>query len=93
MIDAIGESTVQQTARIEHNQAENQKAVIANETERMAVERPVEKASEGDDAKNGKGNDQSRTRYAIDNNKLIIEQYGKNGELLLQLPAVHSEDA
>ncbi|MFH1985936.1 MAG: hypothetical protein ABIL58_29220 [Pseudomonadota bacterium] len=92
MIDAIGEATVQQTARVEHNQTENQKSVAANETQRVSAERPVEKAADGEGAKNKNPEDQSRTRYAIDQNRLILEQYGKNGELIMQLPPVHSEN-
>ena len=92
MIEAIGESAVQQTARLEHSQSENQRHVAASETEREAAERPVKEASSGAEAKDGGVDDQSRSRYNIDHNKLIIEQYSKSGELILQLPPVHSDN-
>ncbi len=91
MIDAIGESAVQQTARVEHSQTDNQRHVVTGETEQDVAQRPVKEASGGADASGGKGDDQSKTRYNIDHNRLVIEQYGKNGELILQLPLVHSE--
>lgn len=92
MIDAIGDSAVQQTARIEHSQTDNQRHVATRETENDVEQRPVKEASGGADAKSDSGDDQSKTRYNIDHNRLVIEQYGKNGELILQLPLVHSEN-
>jgi len=91
MIDAIGETTVQQTARTGHSHTETQRVVAAGETQRTLEERPVETAAESTAFGDGGPEDQSRTRYNFDKNKLIIEQYGKNGELILQLPPVHSE--
>lgn len=90
MIEGIGEVTAQQMTR------GDQQAVVAGqekaqrEINQAAAKRPVEKPADSPEAKT---EDQDQGRYNLEHKVPVYEKYGPHGELLLQLPPVHADEA
>lgn len=89
MINAIGEATVQQAIRVNHNNSINYKEVITQKTEQIRAERPVEKSDDSrrtDDnmAQDDKAGTTSRQR--IEEGEIILERYDKSGKLVQKIP-------
>ena len=92
MIELASEAVVQQVARTDQNQVLSHKDTVENETQKVVADRPIEKSEEAAEAKAETEQDESQTRYNLDHNRIVIEKYDENGELILQLPSVHSDD-
>lgn len=89
MINAIGEATVQQAIRANHNNLINDREVITQKTEQIREDRPVEKSDDSwraDD--NMAQNDKTGTtsQHRIEEGEIILERYDKNGKLIAKIP-------
>ncbi|MCP3955366.1 MAG: hypothetical protein GY697_24560 [Desulfobacterales bacterium] len=93
MIELASEATVQQVTRADQNQAFSQKDTVQHETQKVLADRPVEKSEESAKAKDAEKKDEIETRYNLENNRIIIEKYDENGDLILQMPPVHTDEA
>ena len=93
MIEIASEATVQQVTRAEQNQAFSHKDNVQQESQKVVADRPVEKSEESMKAKEAEKQDKSETRYNLENNRIIIEKYDEKGDLILQMPPVHSDEA
>ena len=91
MIELASEATVQQVNRTEQNQAFSHKETVQQEAREVLADRPVEKSEESVKAK--AADKQTETKYNLENNRIIIEKYDENGDLILQMPPVHSDEA
>jgi hypothetical protein len=92
MIELASEATVQQVTRADQNQAFNQKDTVQQETQKVLADRPVEKSEESAKAKPAEKQEETETKYNLENNRIIIEKYDENGDLILQMPPVHSDE-
>jgi len=87
MINAIGEATLQQTIRSNHHTPENEKELSQIKDDQVRQQRPVEKSGEGSNT--GMGNEQfeqTTTRNRIEDGKITLEVYGKDGKLKKKIP-------
>ena len=87
MINAIGEATIQQALRINHNNTINGKATVEVKAEQIKRERPVEKT--GDSSKSEMDlpdNLDTTTRHTIEKSKIIFERYDADGKLIRKIP-------
>ncbi len=92
MIELASEATVQQVTRTDQNQAFNHRDTVQHETQKVIADRPVEKSEESVKAKADEKQLETETRYNLENNRIIIEKYDENGDLILQMPPVHSNE-
>jgi len=92
MIELASEATVQQVTRADQNQAFSHKDSVQQETQKVVADRPVEKSEETVKAKTAEKQDETETKYNLEDNRIIIEKYDENGDLILQMPPVHSDD-
>ncbi|HGY11145.1 MAG TPA: hypothetical protein ENK36_02115 [Desulfobacterales bacterium] len=87
MINAIGEASIQQTMRTNHNNVVYDKEIIEQKATQAIQERPVEKTDAGPKSKmDTQGEDIARTRNTIENGKVILEKYDKDGKLIQRIP-------
>jgi len=93
MIELASEATVQQVTRTEQNQAFSHKETVQQEAREVLADRPVEKSEESVKAKATDKQTETETKYNLENNRIIIEKYDENGDLILQMPPVHSDEA
>ncbi len=93
MIELASEATVQQVTRAGQNQAFSHKETVQHEAQKVLADRPVEKSEESARAKAADKPDETETKYNLENNRIIIEKYDENGDLILQMPPVHSDEA
>ena len=88
MINAIGEATIQQAIRVNHNNTIHGKTTVEVKAEQMIRERPVEKT--GDSTKSEMDlpqNLDTTTRNDIKKDgEIIVEVYDADGKLLRKIP-------
>lgn len=95
MIHEIGEALVQPSVRTDHMQVDQVKAVAQQEAEKKVDDRPVEKSDPEAKAKlkaKEEKEDRSKSEYTLKGNKVVFEKYGRDGDLILQIPSVHSDE-
>ncbi len=93
MIELASEAIVQQVTRADQSQAFSHKDTVQQETQKVVTDRPVEKSEESVKAKAAEKQEETETRYNLENNRIIIEKYDENGDLILQMPPLHSDKA
>jgi len=87
MINAIGEASIQQTMRTNHNNVVYDKEIIEQKATQAIQERPVEKKDDTPRSKmNTQSQDMTSTRNIIKNGKIILEKYDENGKLIQRIP-------
>ena len=92
MIELASEATVQQVTRADQNQAFSHKDTVQHETQKVIADRPVEKSEESTKAKAAEKQDETETRYNLEDNRITFEKYDENGNLILQVPAVLTDE-
>jgi len=93
MLHEIGDTLAQQPVRADQIQVEQTRAISQQEADRKAEERPVEKTEDRVKIKLEEKKDRSKAEYTLKGKKVVFEKYGKDGDLILQLPSVHSDQA
>ena len=87
MINAIGEATMQQHIRTNYNTEIFDKDLAVQKTDRIREKRPVEKSDDGEKPEmNMQSQDNMRSRNNIEDGKLVVEKYDKNGKLIKKTP-------
>ena len=87
MINAIGEASIQQIMRTNNNNVVYDKEIIEQKVTQAIRERPVEKTDDGPRSKmDTQQHDMARTRNTIEDGKIILEKYDKNGKLIQRIP-------
>ncbi len=87
MINAKGEASIQQTMRTNQNNVVYDKEIIEQKATRVIQERPVEKTDDSPGAKmDTQSQDTARTRNTIEDGKVILEKYDKDGKLIQRIP-------
>ena len=89
MINAIGEATLQQTIRVNHNDSINYKEVITQKAVQLREERPVEKSDDKRRTEDNKAQDDkagTMSRHRIEEGQIILERYDKHGKLIQKIP-------
>ncbi|MCP4373741.1 MAG: hypothetical protein GY797_37415 [Deltaproteobacteria bacterium] len=87
MINAIGEASIQQTMRTNHNNVVYDKEIIQQKATQITKERPVEKTDDGPKSKMDTHlNDMTSRRNIIEDGKVILEKYDKDGNLIQRIP-------
>ena len=93
MIHEIGDALVQPSVRSDQLQVDHAKAITLQEADQKVDDRPVEKTSEQAKAKMEEKKDKSKAQYTVKGKKVVFEKYGKDGDLILQVPSVHTDEA
>lgn len=93
MIELASEAVVQRVARTDQSQAFSHKETVEHETQKVLADRPVEKSEETEEVKAKPKQDETETRYNLYDKRIVIEKYDENGDLILQIPSVHSDEA
>ena len=88
MIESIGEISAQQTTRGDQQAVAAGQEKASREISRAAARRPVEDASQSREAK---PDEQGASRYNLEHKFPVYEKYGRDGELILQVPPVHDD--
>ena len=87
MINAIGDVAMQQTVRTNYSNENQEQAVIAKKTEQVKEKRPVEKANESSNSElNQRDDEQTTAKNIIEDGKIIVEKYDKDGRLIRKIP-------
>ncbi len=87
MINAIGDVAMQQTVRTNYSNENQEQAVIAKKTEQIKDKRPVEKANESSNSElNQRDDGQTTAKNIIEDGKIIVEKYDKDGRLIRKIP-------
>jgi len=87
MINAIGEASIQQTMRTNHNNVVYDKEIMEQKATQAIQERPVEKTDDTPESKmNTQKQDMTSTRNIIENGKVILEKYDEDGKLIQRVP-------
>ena len=87
MINAIGEASIQQTMRTNHNNVVYDKEIIEQKATQAIEERPVEKTDDSPRSKmDTQKQDMTSTRNIIENGKIILEKYDEDGKLIQRVP-------
>lgn len=87
MINAIGEASIQQTMRINHNNVVYDKEITQQKATQVIQERPVEKTDDSPGSKmETQTQDRTNTRNTIENGKVILEKYDEDGNLIQRIP-------
>ena len=87
MINAIGEASIQQTMRTNQNSVVYDKEIIEQKATRAIRERPVEKTDDSPGTKmDTQPQDTARTKNTIEDGKVILEKYDKDGKLIQRIP-------
>jgi CTP-dependent riboflavin kinase len=93
MLHEIGDALAQQPVRADQIQVEHTKAISRQEADQKAADRPVEKARDQADVKREEKKDRSKAEYTLKGKKVVFEKYGRDGDLILQIPSVHADEA
>lgn len=93
MINEIGDALAQPSVRTDQVQVTHAKAIAQKEADKKADDRPIEKTDEQAKAKLEEKKDQSKSIYTVKGKRVVFEKYGKDGEMILQLPSVHTDKA
>ncbi|MBI9086658.1 MAG: hypothetical protein JEZ11_23875 [Desulfobacterales bacterium] len=93
MIHEIGDTLVQPLMRTDQVQVTHAKAIAQKEADRKLDARPIEKTDEQAKVKLEEKKDQSKSAYTVKGKRVVFEKYGKDGEMILQLPSVHTDEA
>ncbi len=87
MFDIIGESVVQQLARVIVPASGTERDASAQKAEVVREARPVEKPNESREARSEAGADQgTTTRNRLEAGKIIVEKYDEDGRLVRRTP-------
>ena len=87
MINAIGDVAMQQTVRTNYSNENQEQAVIAKKTEQIKEKRPVEKAKESSNSElNQRDDGHTTAKNIIEDGKIIVEKYDKDGRLIRKIP-------
>jgi len=87
MINAIGEASIQQTMRTNHNNVVYDKEIIQQKATQVIQERPVEKTDDSPKPKmDTHPKDMTSSRNTIEDGKVILEKYDKDGRLIQRIP-------
>jgi hypothetical protein len=87
MINAIGEATMQQFVRTNHNNDIYDKALTTQKTDKVAEKRPVEESEDGQKPEmNLVSEEQMHSRNSLENGQLVIEKYDADGKLVKKTP-------
>jgi hypothetical protein len=86
MINAIGEATMQQFVRTNHNNGMVDKELTVQKTNKIKEKRPVERSEDGQKAKMNTSDEQMKSRNSLENGQLVIEKYDANGKLVSKTP-------
>ncbi|MBW2606554.1 MAG: hypothetical protein JRD05_02845 [Deltaproteobacteria bacterium] len=87
MINAIGEASIQQIMRTNHNNVVYDKEIIEQKATQVIQKRPVEKTDDSPGSKmDTQRQDIARTRNTIEDGKVILEKYDKHGKLIQRIP-------
>ena len=87
MINAIGEASIQQTMRTNQNNVVYDKEIIEQKATQVIQERPVEKTNDSPRSEmDTQPKDTASTRNTIEDGKVILEKYDKDGKLIQRIP-------
>ena len=87
MINAIGEATMQQFVRTNHNNDIYDKELTTQKTDKVAEKRPVEGSEDGQKPEmNFLAEEQTHSRNSLENGQLVIEKYDADGKLVKKTP-------
>ena len=87
MINAIGEASIQQIMRTNHNNVVYDKEIIEQKATQVIQKRPVEKTDDSPRSKmDTQRQDIARTRNTIEDGKVLLEKYDKHGKLIQRIP-------
>lgn len=87
MINAIGEATMQQFVRTNHNNDIVDKELVTQKTNKVTEKRSVEGSEDGQKAEmNLLSDEQMKSRNSIENGQLVIEKYDADGKLVKVTP-------
>ena len=92
MIPEIGDALVQPSVRNDQIQVTHAKEISQQQTDKRVQARPVEKTDEQSKAKLEEKKDQSKAAYTVKGKRVVFEKYSKDGDLILQVPSVHSDE-
>ena len=86
MINAIGEATVQQSIRMGHEHALNDKIAAEQKADRVRDQRPVESSDDSAKTDMNMQYENTTTRHEIVDGRVIFERYNSEGRLIQRVP-------
>ena len=86
MINAIGEATLQQSIRMVHDSALNDKIVADQKAEKVRDQRPVESSDDSAKSEMNMRHEDTTTRHEIIDGRVIFERYNSEGRLIQMVP-------
>lgn len=87
MINAIVEASLQHTMRTNQNNVAYGKEITKQKEMQVIQERPVKKTDDNPRSKmDTQSKDTTRTQNTIEDGKIILEKYDKDGKLIQRIP-------
>lgn len=87
MINAIGEASVQQVVRANHNSPYNNQLIQEEKSEQIRQERPIEASDNAPKSDLNAAQDQNTTtKHRIEEGQVVVEKYDEHGKLLKKTP-------
>jgi hypothetical protein len=88
MLNAIGESAMQQTVRANYDNETHGQEIAVKKSDQIREKRPVEKAEDSSKAKmNLKEEENTRRKNSFEENgDIIVEEYNEDGEIVRKTP-------
>jgi hypothetical protein len=87
MINAIGEASIHHTMRVNHNNIVYDKEITKQKATQVIQERPVKETDDSPSSKmDAQSKDTTDTRHTIEDGKIILEKYDKDGRLIQRIP-------
>jgi hypothetical protein len=86
MITNINEGPVRAAMKIDAGTAIQDRQVVMEKSESIKQARPIENTESEGKAKKKETENQSTTKYLLDNNTVVFEKYDKNGDVIFSIP-------
>ena len=88
MLNAIGESAMQQTVRANYDSETHDQEIAVKKSGQIRGERPVEKTEDSSESKmNLKEEETTRRKNSFEENgRIIVEEYNEDGEIVRKTP-------
>ena len=88
MLNAIGESAMQQTVRANYDSETHGQEIAVKKSDQSREKRPVEKTEDSSKSKMKLKQEEETTRKnkMEDNGEIVVEEYNENGEIVRKTP-------
>jgi hypothetical protein len=87
MLDAIGDAAMQQTVRANYDSEMHDQEIAVKKSDEIRKKRPVEETENSAKSEHSLNQEEeTRRKNTLEDGRIIVEEYNKNGELVRKTP-------